>query len=97
VKPAGHCSDNEIPQREIDSIGGLLSTDAGDDLGRRFRDRVDRNGGLELVEEGAAVAARFGRGGAACPGVNFRRSAAMRTLESGTNPRRADSMAAVEP
>ena len=83
--PGGACSSeaNDGQTRDSNRVAnvaspddGLFSTDAGYDLRRGFSDRMNWNGGLQLIEEGAA---------------------AIRTLEFRTNPRRAGSMAAVEP
>ena len=44
-------SDNEIGERKVDSLGGLLGTNTGDDLGSGLRHWVDRDCGLQFVEE----------------------------------------------
>jgi len=47
----GTSSDDEIGQRESDSLGGLLGANAADNLGGRFRDGMDGDVCLQLIQE----------------------------------------------
>ena len=102
-------SNDEVAHRHSDTFRSLLAADAGDDFGRCIRHRMAWNGRLELVKKksppiSATVSADKTIGTSpttrrtlsiASAAVSFRRSAAIKTLESSTNPRRADSMARV--
>ena len=118
-------ADQQIGQRKVDSFARLFPTHPSCDLSSCFGDWVNRHGGPEFIEEGAATVAKLRCVGAvdtvadfrnadcaqynrdlaiACStlstawaAVRFRRSAAIRALESRTNPWRAGSMAGAEP
>jgi len=56
-------SDHEISQRKIDAFGCLFSADASTNFSRRFRQRIDRNRGFQIVQEHPATLADFRRVG----------------------------------
>jgi len=47
--------DDQVPERDVHSPGGLLGANPGDDLCRRLRNRMDRDLRFEFVEELAAL------------------------------------------
>ena len=53
-------------------LGGLFSANAGDDLSSGFGYRMNGNGGLQFVEEGAAAVAKLWRIRAVDPVTDFR-------------------------
>ena len=68
----GAGADQKVRQRKIDTLGSLFPTEASCDFGSRFGDRVNRDGGLQFVEEGAASVAKLRRSGAVDAMADFR-------------------------
>ena len=54
-------TDNQISERQVDSVGRLLAADPGDDLGGGLCHRMDGDRGFQFVEKLSAWLAAFRR------------------------------------
>ena len=97
-------ADDQVGEGQIDPLGCLLAADARDDLSSDLCHGVDGDGGFQFVQKpwasSATVSAQMITGTSPTAArmcwitsgvVRLARSAATKTLESRTNPRRADA------